>query len=170
MIRVKKIAHAVYEMPDVDKQTEYYTDVLGLTQTGKDKEAVYLASTVDHHSVVLCKGSQPKCVRLGFQIAPEDDLGAFEKEVQGHGIKTQRRKDAEPTISDMTSGYVADGLSTHRPVVEEEPMATILTASPPLRRATVRGSGAPKARARFAARQISASDRLAGVCASAPPA
>ena len=69
MIRVKKIAHAVYEMPDVDKQTEYYTEVLGLTVTDKGKDAVYLASTVDHHSVVLRKGSQPKCVRLGFQIA-----------------------------------------------------------------------------------------------------
>ena len=55
MIRVKKIAHAIYEMPDVDKQTEYYTEVLGLTVTGKDKDAVYLASTVDHHSVVLRK-------------------------------------------------------------------------------------------------------------------
>ena len=30
MIRVKKIAHAIYEMADVDKQTEYYTEVLGL--------------------------------------------------------------------------------------------------------------------------------------------
>src|SRR5436305_10295008 len=59
MIRVKKIAHAIYEMPDVDKQTEYYTEVLGLTITGKDKDAVYLASTVDHHSVVLRKGSKP---------------------------------------------------------------------------------------------------------------
>ena len=103
MIRVKKIAHAVYEMPDVDKQTEYYTEVLGLTVTDKGKDAVYLASTVDHHSVVLRKGSQAKCVRLGFQIAPEDDLGAFEKQVQGHGIKTQRRKDPEPSISDMVT-------------------------------------------------------------------
>ena len=81
MIRVKKIAHAVYEMPDVDKQTEYYTEVLGLTLTDKDKEAAYLASTVDHHSVVLRKGAQAKCVRLGFQLAPDDDLDAFEKEV-----------------------------------------------------------------------------------------
>ena len=56
MIRVKKIAHAVYEMPDVDKQTEYYTEVLGLTPTEKSKDAVYLASTVDHHSIVLRKG------------------------------------------------------------------------------------------------------------------
>ena len=70
MIRVKKIAHAVYEMPDVDKQTEYYTEVLGLTPTEKSKDAVYLASTVDHHSVVLRKGSQAKCVRIGFQPPP----------------------------------------------------------------------------------------------------
>ena len=86
MIRVKKIAHAVYEMPDVDKQTEYYTEVLGLTPTEKSKDAVYLASTVDHHSVVLRKGSQARCVRIGFQIVPDDDLGAFEKQVQGHSI------------------------------------------------------------------------------------
>ena len=103
MISVKKIAHAVYEMPDVDKQTEYYTEVIGLTQTDKGKDAVYLASTVDHHSVVLRKGSQARCVRLGFQIGPEEDLGVFEKQVQGHGIKTERRKDPEPTISDMVT-------------------------------------------------------------------
>src|SRR5262249_60865704 len=84
MIRVKKIAHAVYEMPDVDKQTEYYADVIGLTPTDKSKDAVYLASTIDHHSVVLRKGSQAKCVRIGFQIGPDDDLGAFEKQIQGH--------------------------------------------------------------------------------------
>src|SRR4029453_4731502 len=83
------------------KQTEYYTEILGLTVTGKDKDAVYLASTVDHHSVVLRKGSQPKCGGLGFQIAPEDDLAAFEHQVQGHGLKTQRQKDPEPSISDL---------------------------------------------------------------------
>src|SRR5215468_834336 len=103
MIRVKKIAHAVYEMPDVDKQSEYYTEVIGLALTDKSKDAVYLASTVDHHSVVLRKGPQAKCVRLGFQIAPEDDLGAFEKQIQGHGIKTQRRKDPEPATGNRVT-------------------------------------------------------------------
>ena len=92
MIRVKKIAHAIYEMPDVDKQTEYYTEVLGLTITGKDKDAVYLASTVDHHSVVLRKGSKSKCARLGFRIAPEDDLGAFEKQVRASGSRPSARR------------------------------------------------------------------------------
>ena len=95
MIRVRKIAHASYEMPDLDKQIEYYTEVLGLTLTAKEKDTAYLANTVDHHSVVLRKGSEAKCIRLGFQIGPDDDLGEFERQVGGHGVKTQRNKDPE---------------------------------------------------------------------------
>ncbi len=73
----------------------------GLTLAAKEKDAVYLASTVDHHSVVLRKGAQAQCVRVAFQIPPDADLGDFEKQVAGHGIKTERRKDPEPSISDM---------------------------------------------------------------------
>ena len=93
MIRVRKIAHASYEMPDLDKQAEYYTDILGLTLTAKDKDAVYLANTVDHHSVVLRKGSAAQCARVGFQIAPDADLNEFEKQTKAHGVKTSRKKD-----------------------------------------------------------------------------
>jgi catechol 2,3-dioxygenase-like lactoylglutathione lyase family enzyme len=101
MIRVRKIAHTSYEMPDLDKQVEYYTDILGLTLTAKEKDATYLANTVDHHAVVLRRGPEVKCVRIGFQLGPDDDLDAFEKQTAAHGIKTARRKDPEPTISDM---------------------------------------------------------------------
>ena len=103
MIRVKKIAHATYETPDLDQQTEYYIDVHGLNLVAKDKDAAYLASTVDHHSVVLRRGSAAQCVRLGFQIGPDDDLDAFEKQTTAHGVKTRRLKDAEPTIADMVA-------------------------------------------------------------------
>ena len=101
MIRVKKIAHATYETPDLDRQTEYYTEILGLTVTDKDKDAVYLASTVDHHSVVLRKGQQSGCVRLGFQVGPDDDLKEFDKQTAARGIKTQRVNDPGPAISEM---------------------------------------------------------------------
>ena len=101
MIRVKKIAHATYEMPDLDKQVEYYTEILGLTLTERSKDAAYLASTVDHHSVVLRQGAAAKCTHIGFQIGPDDDLSAFERQVQGHDVKTERRRDADPTITDM---------------------------------------------------------------------
>ena len=38
MIGVRKISHASYETPDLDKQAEYYTNVLGLTLIAKERE------------------------------------------------------------------------------------------------------------------------------------
>ena len=106
MIGVRKIAHATYEVPDLDRQLEYYTDILGLTLSAKEKDAAYLSSTIDHHSVVLKKGAQAKCIRIGFQIGPDDDLNAFEKQTAGMNIKTARKKDPEPTIADMVTSPI----------------------------------------------------------------
>jgi catechol 2,3-dioxygenase-like lactoylglutathione lyase family enzyme len=95
MIAVKKIAHATYETPDLDQQIEYYTDILGLGLIARDKDTAYLASTIDHHSVVLLKGGgdTARCVRIGFQLGIDDDIDAFEKQTAAHGIKIVRKKD-----------------------------------------------------------------------------
>ena len=103
MISVKKIAHATYEVPDLDKQVEYYTEILGLAVTGKDKDSVYLASTVDHHSIVLRKGPAAQCLRIGFQLGPDDDLEGFAKQTEAHGIKVTRQKDPEPGVAELVS-------------------------------------------------------------------
>jgi len=103
MIGVRKIAHAAYETPDLEQQTEYYTNILGLTLTAKDRDAVYLANTVDHHAVVLRRGAAAQCTRVGFELGPNDDLDAFEKQTAAHGVKTSRKKDPEPTIADMVA-------------------------------------------------------------------
>jgi len=103
MIAVRKISHASYETPDLDRQVEYYTAVLGLTETGRERDAVYLASTLEHHSVVLSPGSQPRCTRLGFQLGPEDDLDGFARHAEGYGIRTARASDPQPTIAETVS-------------------------------------------------------------------
>ncbi len=49
----------------------------------------------------------------------------------------------------ITSGYVAADVSTQRPTVDDEPIATIFTRSPDFRRAAVRGNAAPSERLRI---------------------
>ncbi len=51
--------------------------------------------------MVLRKGEHARCTRLGFQVGPDDDLGAFQKQTEAHGIKTTRKNDPEPTIAEM---------------------------------------------------------------------
>ena len=103
MIGVKKISHASYEMPDLERQVEYYTDVLGLNLIARERDAVYLASTIEHHSVILRPGSHPRCMRLGFQLGADDSLDDFQKQTEAMGIRTQRKKDPEPTIDEMVT-------------------------------------------------------------------
>ena len=45
----------------------------------------------------------PQCTRIGFQLGPDDDLDAFEKQTAAHGLRTSRKKDPEPTINDMVA-------------------------------------------------------------------
>ena len=106
ILRVKKISHATYDTPDLDGQIDYYTDVLGLTLTAREKDAAFLASTLEHHSVVLRQGgsgNMGQCARLGFQVGLDDDLAAFEKQTAAQGIKTQRKSDPEPSIKEMVT-------------------------------------------------------------------
>jgi catechol-2,3-dioxygenase len=131
MIRVRKISHASYEMPDIERQLEYYTEILGLTLVDRYADATYLASTVDHHSVVLRKATQTQCTRIGFQIAPDADLGEFEKQTRAHGIKTERKKDPEPGIADMVSfedpkGTVMEVFKPGSPASQKYPVRGIV--------------------------------------------
>jgi catechol 2,3-dioxygenase-like lactoylglutathione lyase family enzyme len=103
MIRVKKLSHAVYETPDVAKQAEYYTEVLGLSEVGKSNGTVYLGGKIDPHSVVLKHGGAARCTAIGFQLGHDQDLAAFGKQVAGHGIKVDTATDPEPGIATAVS-------------------------------------------------------------------
>ena len=104
MIRVNKIAHATYETPDLDQQTEYYTEILGLTLVAKEKDAAYLASTVDHHSVVLRRGPQGKLRRVWASRSHRTRISMRSRSRSPRtAVKTQRKKDPEPSISDMVT-------------------------------------------------------------------
>jgi hypothetical protein len=67
----------------LDKQIEYYTDILGLNLIAKEKGPAFLASTIDHHSVVLRKGDHSKCVRWLFRAAALAPRPAAEAESLG---------------------------------------------------------------------------------------
>jgi catechol 2,3-dioxygenase-like lactoylglutathione lyase family enzyme len=103
MIRVRKISHATFETPDLERQIAYYTDVLGLALVARDNGTAYLASTLDHHSVVLKQGAAAVCRRLAFQIAPTDALADFEKQLTDQGVKTERRSAPAPSIRECVS-------------------------------------------------------------------
>ena len=60
MIRVKRISHATFETPDVERQTDYYTGVVGLVPLSEDKDRVLFVSRLGDLSVILHRGTAPQ--------------------------------------------------------------------------------------------------------------
>jgi catechol 2,3-dioxygenase-like lactoylglutathione lyase family enzyme len=109
MIRVRRLAHATFETPDVERQIAYYTDILGLTLVERDREAAYLASTLDHHSVLLRHGAGAACRRLAFQIGANDDLGEMQQQLAALNIVSERRSNPFPSVRECLSFYDPKG-------------------------------------------------------------
>jgi len=107
MIKVLRVGHATFTTPDLDREVAYYSDVMGLIVTERDKNRAFLATRTGFEAIALERGDKPALRRLSFQVAPDADFAAYTKELSGHGIKSEQRNGISPgaaralTFTDM---------------------------------------------------------------------
>jgi catechol 2,3-dioxygenase-like lactoylglutathione lyase family enzyme len=99
MIKAHRIGHAAFETPDLERLSEHYTDVVGLVLAGKEKDRRYFASKLGHLAIELREGSEAICRKVSFEVAPATDLEAVARELETHGIRSERSNDPAPTLS-----------------------------------------------------------------------
>ena len=99
MLQVKRIGHATLTTPDLERQLDYYTRVVGLSAVAKEKGRAILATKPGQEAIVLEHGERPAGVRLAFQVAPGSDLGALSARLSKAGIKSERRSGITPGIA-----------------------------------------------------------------------
>jgi len=96
MIKVRRIGHATFESPDIDRQIEYFTQVTGLVVAAREKDRALLASKIGQLVVQLKKGPEPRCSKLAFQVAPHSDLNELARSLSAEGIRNEIRSDHLP--------------------------------------------------------------------------
>src|SRR5258708_34956956 len=99
MLQVKRIGHATLTTPDLERQLDYYTRVIGFSLVAKEKNRAILASKVGQEVIVLEHGDRPAGVRLAFQVAPRSDLGELSARLSKAGIKSERGSGITPGIA-----------------------------------------------------------------------
>jgi catechol-2,3-dioxygenase len=77
MLNVLKLGHAELKVRDLDRMVEFYKNVIGLTETGREKDTVYLRTSVDHHSIEA-RGS-PKQKTPGVVVTRFSQCGCNNK-------------------------------------------------------------------------------------------
>ena len=110
MVNVTKLGHAELEVRDLARMSEFYQEVMGLTETGREDGLVYLSTAVDHHSLVLRKGSRTGLTKIAFQVAPAE-AGDVADDLRRHGLPAEIRADSQPGIPEVVRTRNTDGVA-----------------------------------------------------------
>jgi len=130
MIKVTRIGHATFETPDLERQIDYFTNVIGLVLAERDAGHAYLATRVGDLAVQLDKGDASRCSRLSFQAAPGTDFGELRRGLAAEGVSCDLRADPSPGIPEAMSfadpkGTMIDVFTSAQPFDRKGPAAGI---------------------------------------------
>ena len=89
---ILRLGHVDVMVTDLDLATAYYTEVIGLLETERTEDAVFLKcwDEPNHHSLRLTYGPRVGMDRMSFMVERESDLGMFENRIQAWGYPVQR--------------------------------------------------------------------------------
>ncbi len=98
---ILRLSHVEVRVPDLELATAYYCEVLGLIETAREPERVFLKcwDEHEHHSLILRYAPTYGLDHLGFKLQDADDLDRYERSVEKYGLAVTR----------MARGEVAPG-------------------------------------------------------------
>ena len=115
---VKKLLHTRYRVHDLEKTVSFYTDVLGLTEVGRQtsgrgSQLVFLKAPGSEQEIEICKFDQsgpvvvgPDLTHLAFEV---EDLDKFAKHAaaKGHPLSDGPHSSGSGKIAfiDAPEGY-----------------------------------------------------------------
>jgi catechol 2,3-dioxygenase-like lactoylglutathione lyase family enzyme len=103
MLQVQRISHATFETPDLERQIDYYTNILGFSIGVREKDRVFLKTAMGEHVLTVMRGEYARCTRLAFQADVSKSLADLERSLAGHSIRAERATDSVPGIKEVLS-------------------------------------------------------------------
>jgi catechol-2,3-dioxygenase len=99
MIQVKRLAHATFNTPDLERIVDYWTRIIGLTLVDRDKTRAVLATKYGEEAIAVEAGDNGALSRAAFQVTPGTELADLQKDLSQHGVKSEVRSDISPGVA-----------------------------------------------------------------------
>jgi catechol 2,3-dioxygenase len=89
---ILRLSHVEVRVPDLELATAYYTEVVGLVETTREPERVFLKGWDEHqhHSVILTMAPTYGLESMGFKVQNLDDLDTYAARIEAAGVATTR--------------------------------------------------------------------------------
>jgi catechol 2,3-dioxygenase len=92
MTGVLRPGHMQLKVLDLDEAVEFYSNVVGLVQTGRDATRAYFKGwdERDHHSLILRDAGEAGMDFYGFKVDSDATLNKLEADLKNYGVTTER--------------------------------------------------------------------------------
>ena len=101
MVKPKRVGHASFETPDLERSIAYYTHVNGLVVAEREKNRAFLSTRTGQLAIQLDLGPESRCNRISFEVAPKADFAAMKRELAAAGVASDLRNDSIPGIGQV---------------------------------------------------------------------
>jgi catechol 2,3-dioxygenase-like lactoylglutathione lyase family enzyme len=130
MIKVKRMSHATFVTPDLDRQIEYFTQIAGLALAERENGRAFLATKVGDLAVTLEKGDHARCAKIAFQVAPGTSIEDVRRGIEAEGVRCETRNDPTPGVPQMVTfedpkGTVLEVFAEQAPIAKNQPVAGV---------------------------------------------
>lgn len=103
MIAVKRLGHVTFETPDIERQIDHYTKIVGLSVAAREKDRAILATHLGEEVVVLERGARERTTALSLQVDAGFDMSQGRKELKDRGIASESRSNITEGIKNATA-------------------------------------------------------------------
>ena len=87
VIKVRDLAYARLQSPDLDAQEEFLT-AFGMVRAGRTPTALYMRGTDPAHHIHVTEKGDPKFIGFAWAVSDEDELNTVSKLPGASGIET----------------------------------------------------------------------------------
>ncbi len=98
MINVRRLGYATLSTPDLQRQIDYWTGIVGLRVVDRDAKCAVLATMLGQEAVVLESGDHADLSRIAFQVAPDSDFDGMGAALKDAGLHYELRSDLTPAV------------------------------------------------------------------------
>jgi catechol 2,3-dioxygenase len=89
---ILRLSHVEIRVPDLELAAAYYTEVVGMYETAREPDRVFLKCWDEHqhHSVILTFAPTYGLVHMGWKVSEAADLDLYEARLADAGVEVER--------------------------------------------------------------------------------
>ncbi len=103
MIPAIRIGHLTLETPDMERQIEYYTTIIGLIVAERTPGKAYLTTRAGQLALELNEGAHAGCSRISLEVSPDLSGADIVKGLGNEGIAASRASEPFPGVREAVT-------------------------------------------------------------------